>query len=328
MPLGTLDRTPPPFFRQGPSATTRLVFFASLAIFLMAADTRLSLIAPLRSAVSVVLNPVERALLAPIAGLGAAGDYLGGITQARTAVQQADKRLAQQSQTLLTADALRAENARLRALLDLRPSVSAAAQPAEVLYDAPDPYTRKVIIDRGSQRSIVAGSPVIDERGVLGQVTRVYPLTAEVTLLTDRDAAIAVLNNRTRQRGVAYGDPSTGGLELRFTAANADVLQGDLLSTTGFDGVFPGGMPVAKVIQVTRRADSAFAKIVLMPVAPLDDVRHVLVLNPVAEGLPPRPDPSPARNERALTRAAATAAAASGPAKAPATPTPASVPQP
>lgn len=325
MHLGTLDRTPPPFFRQGPSATTRLVFFASLAIFLMAADTRLGLIAPLRSAVSVLLNPVERALLAPIAGLGAAGDYLGGITQARAAASRADERLALQAQKLLTAEALRAENARLRALLDLRPLVSATAQPAEVLYDAPDPYTRKVIIDRGSQRNIAPGSPVIDERGVLGQVTRVYPLTAEVTLLTDRDAAIAVLNNRTRQRGVAYGDPVTGGLELRFTAANADVQRGDLLTTTGLDGVFPGGMPVAKVVQVSRRADSAFAKIVLWPLAPLDDIRHVLVLNPLAEGLPPRPAPSPARNERALTRAAATAAASSA---ATAATTPASAPQP
>lgn len=324
MPIGTLDRSPPPFFRQGPSATTRLVFFASLAVFLMAADTRLGLIAPLRAAVSVLLNPVERALLAPIDGLSASNDYLGGIAQARAAARKADEHLAQQSQKLLTAEALRAENARLRALLDLRPQVSAAAQPAEVLYDAPDPYTRKVVIDRGSQRSIAPGSPVIDERGVLGQVTRVYPLTAEVTLLTDRDAAIAVLNNRTQQRGIAYGDPSAGGMELRFTAANADVQQGDLLTTTGLDGVFPSGMPVAKVMQVIRRADSAFAKIVLTPLAPLDNLRYVLVLSPVAQSLPPRPAPSPARNERALTRAAADAAsgnpaaAASVPAMAPA----------
>lgn len=324
MPLGTLDRTPPPFFRQGPSATTRLVFFASLALFLMAADTRLGIIAPIRSAVSVVLNPVERALLAPIAMLGAAGDYLGGITQARSAVRQADERLAQQAQKLLTVDALVQENARLRALLELRPQLGTSARPAEVLYDAPDPYTRKVIIDRAHQPTLAPGSPVIDERGVLGQVTRVYPLTAEVTLLSDRDAAIAVLNSRTNQRGVAYGDPSIGGMELRFTAANADVQPGDLLTTTGLDGVFPGGLPVAKIVQVLRRADSAFARIVLMPMAPLDNIRHVLVLSPLSEGLPPQPAPSPARNERALTRPApaasaprATTANTSAPASAP-----------
>lgn len=311
MPLGTLDRSPPPFFRQGPSATSRLVFFASLAVFLMAADTRLGLVAPLRSALSVVLNPVERALLAPITGLKTANDYLGGVAALRGAMQKSDEQQAQQSQRLLEVEALRHENERLRALLALRPAVTTPAHSAEVLYDAPDPYTRKVIIDRGSRAAITPGSPVIDERGVLGQVTRVYPLTAEVTLLTDRDAAIAVLNTRTRQRGVAYGDPSTGGLELRFTAANADVQQGDLLATTGLDGVFPDGLPVAKVTQVSRRADSAFARIALAPLAPLDDIRHVLVLDPVARVLPPRPDPSPARNERALVRPSAPAASTS-----------------
>jgi rod shape-determining protein MreC len=305
MPLGTLDRTPPPFFRQGPSATTRLLFFASLAVFLMAADTRLGMVQPLRAALSVVLNPVERALLAPIAGLAAANDYLAGINAARTAVRQANEQQAEQAQRLLQVEALRHENERLRALLELRPQVTTPAAPAEVLYDAPDPYTRKVIIDRGGRASVLPGSPVIDERGVLGQVTRVYPLTAEVTLLTDRDAAIAVLNTRTRQRGVAYGDPASGGLELRFTAANADVQQGDLLATTGLDGVFPDGLPVAKVVQVSRRADSAFAKITLAPLAPLDGIRHVLVLSPLSEVLPQRPDPTPARNERALSRGAA-----------------------
>lgn len=318
MPLGILDRTPPPFFRQGPSATTRLVFFASLAIFLMAADTRLGMIGPVRSAVSVVLNPVERALLAPIAGLAAAGDYLAGIHAARTAVRQANEQQAQQAQRLLEVDALRNENERLRALLELRPRVTTPASPAEVLYDAPDPYTRKVILDRGGHAGLLAGSPVIDERGVLGQVTRIYPLTAEVTLLTDRDAAIAVLNTRTRQRAVAYGDPASGGLELRFTAANADVQAGDLLTTSGLDGVFPEGLPVAKVTQVSRRADSAFAKISLAPVAPLDAIRDVLVLAPLASVLPPRPDPSPARNERALGKPAAPAAGASAAAAAPA----------
>jgi len=310
MPLGTLDRSPPPFFRQGPSAITRLLFFASLAVFLMAADTRLSLIAPLRAAVSVLLNPVERVLLVPIEALAAAGDYLGGISTARNATRRADERLALQAQKLLQVDTLQHENARLRALLELRPQVTTPAWPAEVLYDAPDPYTRKVIIDRGGKQAVTPGSPVIDERGLLGQVTRVYPLTAEVTLLTDRDAAVAVLNTRTRQRGVAYGDPSSGGMELRFTAANADVQSGDLLATTGLDGVFPGGLPVARVAQVSRRADSAFARIVAMPMAPLDDIRHVLVLDPVGEVLPPRPSPSPARNERALTRAAAAASSA------------------
>ena len=170
-----------------------------------------------------------------------------------------------------------------------------------MLYDAADPYTRKVIIDRGLTTGVVAGSPVLDEAGVLGQVTRVYPLVSEVTLVTDRDQAIPVLNIRTGARGVAFGDPAlrANGLELRFMAANADVQVGDLLTTSGVDGVYPPGLPVAKVSKVDRRADSAFARISCLPLALVAGVGHVIVLQPLATQIAPRPTaeqpPGPAR---------------------------------
>ncbi len=162
-----------------------------------------------------------------------------------------------------------------------------------MLYDAPDPYTRKVVIDLGSTHGVERGSPVIDANGVLGQVTRVYPLTSEVTLLLDKDFVIPVLNTRTLVRGVAYGDPAAGGLELRFMGTNADVQAGDLLSTSGVDGVYPPGLPVAKVLKVDRLADTAFAKITLSAVSSANSVRHVLVVKPVGEQMPVRPAPEP-----------------------------------
>jgi len=165
-----------------------------------------------------------------------------------------------------------------------------------VLYDAADPYTRKVIIDKGLTQGVEAGSPVIDESGVLGQVTRVHPLVSEVTLLTDREHAIPVLNTRTGARSVAYGNPSARGglLELRFMAGNADVQAGDLLTTSGVDGVYPPGLPVAKVLKVERRADSGFARIECAPQALVDGARHVMVLGTLAQQLPPRPAPEDA----------------------------------
>lgn len=301
MPIGTLDRTPPPFFRQGPSALSRLVFFASLALFLMAADSRYTVTQPLRVAVAVVLHPLERGLLAPVEALRNGWSYLGGIAQAQRSAEEAAARLTQQSQRLLQTTALEQENTRLRALLGLRERLPYAHHAAEVLYDAPDAYTRKVIIDRGSSAGVLPGSPVIDERGVLGQVTRVYPMSAEVTLLSDRDAAITLVNTRTQLRGIAYGDPSSAGMELRFTAANADVQAGDLMTTSGLDGIYPGGLPVARVTRVDRKADSAFARIGLAPVAPLDAIRHVLVLDPAGRQLPERPETSPARDANALS---------------------------
>jgi rod shape-determining protein MreC len=306
MPLGTLDRTPPPFFRQGPSALTRLLFFASLALFLMAADSRLKVTGPLRAAAAMLLNPVERMLHLPVAAWGNASAYLEGLGAARAAEAQARETLALQAQRVAQTEVLEQENARLRALLELRPRIGVHSLAAELLYDASDPFSRKVIIDRGQNDGVRRGAPVVSEAGVLGQVTRVYAGTAEVTLLIDREAAIPVVNQRTQHRAVAFGEPTSGNMELRFIATNADVQNGDLLTTSGLDGVFPAGLHVARVAEVDRRADQQFAKIVLHPVAGREGVRHLLVLEPVGLQLPPRPaaDPAPAprRGERAPRR--------------------------
>jgi rod shape-determining protein MreC len=128
---------------------------------------------------------------------------------------------------------------------------------------------------------------------VLGQVTRVFPLSSEVTLLTDKDAAIPVLNARTQARGAAFGSAALadGGMEMRFMAGNADVRVGDVLTTSGLDGVYPPGLPVARVASVDRKLDSGFARIVLAPSARPDGVRHVLVIEPIGLQMPARPEP-------------------------------------
>ncbi|MBI2733807.1 MAG: rod shape-determining protein MreC [Aquabacterium sp.] len=289
MPLATLDRTPPPFFKQGPSAFTRLMFFSALAVFMMVADARWKLTQPVRAFVATGLHPVQEVLLAPSRWWSTAGHYFSGLDEARLAQARAQRLVTQQAERVMRADQLERENARLRALLALRPRIEVASMAAEIQYDAPDPFTRKVVIDQGSVSKVVLGSPVIDESGVLGQVTRVYPLTSEVTLVTDKDAAVPVVNVRTQQRGVAYGTPQARGMELRFMAGNADVQVGDVLQTSGLDGVYPAGLPVAKVAQVDRRADSAFARISLVPLANPDSTRHVLLLEPTAGKMPERP---------------------------------------
>ena len=296
MPLGTLDRTPPPFFRQGPSALTKLVFFSALALFLMVADGRFRIVQPLRAGLAVVLLPIQRALAVPVDLWKSAADYMGGLDRALQAGRTAEARLAAQSEQAARVDQLRAENERLRGLLGLRPALATRTLAAEVMYEAADPYSRKVFIDRGQTQGVSPGSPVINDAGVLGQVTRLYPLTAEVTLLVDKDAAIPVLNNRTQQRSVAFGGlqlSGGGAMELRFLSGNADVKPGDEMVTSGIDGVYPPGLPVGRVATVDRRADATFARILVEPAARADAVRHVLVLEPIGEQLPPRPAPDP-----------------------------------
>lgn len=292
MAIGILDRTPPPFFRQGPSALTRLMFFSALALFLMVADTRFKLTQPVRTVMAAVLHPIERVLRTPVEAWSSGSDYMMGLQQARAAEAAARRELSEQAARSSRVEQLLQENLRLRALLELRPALQVRSQAAEVLYDAPDPYSRKVIIDRGAQHGVALASPVINEDGVLGQVTRVYPYSAEVTLLTDKEAAIPVLNNRTQARSAAFGNSSGAGLELRFMAGNADVQVGDELSTSGVDGIYPAGVPVAKVVSIDRRVDSGFARIALVPLAQPDSVRHVLVLEPVGLQMPAKPEPS------------------------------------
>ena len=292
MPLGTLDRTPPPIFRQGYSALTKLAFCSALALFLMVADTRLPIVSTLRVALATALAPIQRGLLVPVELISGGSDYLRGLTQALQRDDAARKQLAQQAERVAQAGSLATENARLRALLDLAPALVVRSQAAEVQYEAADPYSRKLFINRGATQGLALGSPVINEAGVLGQVTRLYPLSAEVTLLTDKDAAIPVINARSQQRGAAYGGLAKGSaMELRFVAANADVKVDDLLETSGVDGTYPAGLAVAKVLHVERQAEGGFARVTLVPTAIADGVRHVLVLEPLSVQLPPRPAP-------------------------------------
>ncbi|MBY0465938.1 MAG: rod shape-determining protein MreC [Burkholderiales bacterium] len=300
MPLGTLDRSPPPFFKQGPSALSKLFFFSALALFLMVADSRLTLVKPVRAVIMTLLFPAQWLVMQPVRGAGTLGDYLTSLEAAQADKHAAQLRLAAQSERAAQVEELTLENQRLRSLLDLRNRLDLQGAAAQVLYDAADPYTRKVIIDKGMTHGVVAGSPVIDESGVLGQVTRVHPLVSEVTLLTDRDQAIPVLNTRTGVRSVAYGQPGLGGteLELRFMAGNADVQTGDVLSTSGIDGIYPAGLPVAKVTSVERRAESAFARVLCTPNAQIHSALHVLVLPPASTHLPPAPEDPPAAPQR------------------------------
>ena len=308
MPLGTLDRTPPPFFRQGPSALTKLLFFSALALFLMVADTRFEFARPIRAALATGLLPVQRTLNIPVQLWHTSDDYLRGLNAALINESAASEKLALLSEKAASAERLAQENTRLRALLDMRPGLPVRSIAAEVLYEGADPFSRKLFIDRGATQGVLAGAPVIGPDGVIGQVTRVFPLNSQVTLLIDKDAAIPVLNARTQARSAAVGGAGGNAMELRFMSPNADVQVGDELTTSGVDGVYPSGLSVARVSAVERRAESGFARILLTPSASSDGVRYVLVLEPVGVQLPKREEEpaaeaqSPARTGKAARK--------------------------
>jgi rod shape-determining protein MreC len=300
MPLGTLDRSPPPFFKQGPSALTKLVVFGALGLLLMVADVRWHLTQPLRSALSVALYPLQWLAMRPVVWGGALGDSLQLRDTAQREAREAQDQLLTQTVRASQVEQLALENRQLRALLNLRERLPVTTRAAEVLYEAADPYSRKLIVNQGAMQGVKLGSPIMDELGVLGQVTRVYPLLSEITLLTDRDQAISVLNTRTAVRGVAYGEyQGSPQLELRYLATNADIEVGDTLTTSGIDGVYPPGLLVGRVTRVERRAGSMFARVLAEPLAQAQGVRHVLLLEPVGTEWPARPEPErPRAGER------------------------------
>ncbi len=283
MAYGTLERSPPPFFRQGPSALTRLVLFSALAILLMALDVRFKVTPMLRQGLSVAIYPLQRMAQAPVDWSRQLSGYLEAPAKAQAEIsrlQRANVALSLQSQMEAQ---LRLENNRLRGLLQLQQSLPPKSVAAQISAQASDPFSRAVVIDRGSLQGVELGSPVIDETGLLGQVTRDYPWSAEVTLITDRDAVVPVQNQRTGERGVVYGEPGLGqgGMELRWMPAAADVRVGDVLVTSGVDGIYPAGLRVARVTAVTRQRDTAFARVMCAPLADVEGGRHVLVLQPL-----------------------------------------------
>lgn len=310
MPFDTLGSAPPPLFKPGPSALSRLIVLSALALFLMLADARLQLAVPLRAALATVLYPAQWLALQPVQLARNAGGYLTELKTARQTQEAAQRRLAEQSVRAGQVEHLWLENAQLRALLALGERVQVPAQAAQVLYDATDAYSRRVVIDKGSMHGIVGGAPVLDEAGVMGQITRVYPLRSEVTLLIDRDQMISVLNTRSGTRSVAYGEPTQHGglLELRYLPAGDDIEVGDLLSTSGLDQVFPPGLPVARVIDIDRQSDPSFARVRCLPLARLQQTRHVMVLTPVSELPAPHPPAAPDTASATETQEPASAA--------------------
>ncbi|WP_291933639.1 rod shape-determining protein MreC [Limnohabitans sp.] len=305
MALDTLERSAPPIFRQGLSATSKMLLLGLLAVLLMAADHRMQISQPIRSGVALVLSPLQWLSLQPVNAVNALTRYFGNLEDAQDAALIFQTRTIAQAQRLQQVEQLSQENAHLRQLLDLRAQVAGPAKAVQVLYDTSDPYTQRVVVDRGLMAGIAQGSAVIDTAGVVGQVTRVYPLVSEVTLLTDRAQSIPVMNARTGSRYVANGDPQTlgGSLDLKFVPAGADMQKGDLLTTSGIDGVYPAGLHVGRIARIDRRVDSSFARVHAEPMA-TERGRHLLVLLPVKDWPePPKPEAPKATKAKATTSA-------------------------
>lgn len=287
--MRAFESSPPPLFNQGVSARARLAFFAFLAIALIIIDSRIKALETVRVGVGVVLYPVQQALLVPGRLAEAVGDYFTSISTLQRENDALKRRQLESAQALAQAQQVERENERLRRLLGARERAGNNAILGAVIYESRDRFSHRIVLHVGTDDGVRAGSPVIDDIGVVGQVTRVFRNTSEVTLLTDKDQSIPIQIARNGLRGIAFGGSDPGTLDLRFMAANADVENGDVAVTSGLDGVYPPGLPVGKVVLVERAAKDQFARIVLIPAAGVENHTSLLVLlvNPAALPAPP-----------------------------------------
>ena len=327
----------PAFFVRGPSPIARLVFFAALSLTLMVTDARLHYLREVREGFVALLHPLQVAANMPVDLYRQTADYLTSHHQLYLDNQQLTRQSLEHSVALQKLQTLEAENSHLRHLLGASKSWTQPAQLAEIMHAGRDPFSRKIVINLGSNQGILAGQAVVDEAGVIGQVTRVYPFSSEVTLVTDKELAIPVQVERNSLRAIAFGNGRDNIIDLPFLPANVDIRKGDRLITSGIDGVYPTGLAVAVVESIDRNPDSPFARIVCIPVAGIENYREVLVLAmPKPEAYQPA-NPTPATAEKpavakpvaaepASPEPASPSSTSASPPSAPPAPTPNAVP--
>lgn len=279
------------FFNRGPTPAVRLAFFSLLSLLLLFVDARYQYLEFTRSALSVLIYPLQRAVTMPATLWRQADAFLvfqENLVRDNAQLRQQHIVDAAQLQQL---QVLKAENEHLRQLIAVQQHADYHMQLAEIVYVERDIFKRKLLLDKGAQANVLAGQVVVDDGGVVGQVTRVYPWLAEVTLVTDKDHAVPVQVLRNGLRAVVFGSGDTSELALRYMPISSDIQEGDILVTSGIDGTYPSGLPVARVSRIERDPAYPFARIQCTPIAGVDKQRQLMILSGLPK-LPERPEPA------------------------------------
>ena len=274
--------TTPQFFRHGPGPLARLMFFTLLSCLLMAEDLRFKYVPELRPAIAVVIYPLQQLAHFPAQMYDRVEAFFASfhLLQENNFLRQ---RYLSDREQLLRLRALEAENRQLRKLLgavkQIETKTAAKTVMAEILYTPRDPFSHKTTLNKGRQHNIQAGQIVVDDKGIIGQITQVSLWTSEVTLITDKDHSVPIQVVRNSLRSVISGAGKNNELELRYLSVNTDIRENDLLVTSGIGGVYPPGIPVAKVTIIDRNPADTFAHIIGTPIAGVDRNQQVLILS-------------------------------------------------
>ena len=267
----------PAFFVRGASAFSRMVFFCALSIIFMAVDARLNYLSQIRQAFIAALHPLEVVANAPSEWYRDIKKYFSVHNELVQENYILKQQAFEQKVMLQRLNTVAAENNHLRSLLSGDVPIQPNAILGEISHMGRDPFTKVVVVNRGSQHSVKAGQAVVDSKGIIGQVTRVYPFTSEVTLITDKELSIPIQIERNQLRAIAFGE-GNNTLDIPYLPTNVDIKVGDKLVTSGIDGVYPAGLAVATVSQILQNPESPFAKIICTPVAEVSNHLQLLLL--------------------------------------------------
>ena len=267
----------PAFFARGASAFSRLMFFCALSITFMAVDARLNYLSQIRQAFIAALHPFEVLANAPSEWYRDVSKYFSGHNQLIQENYNLKQQAFEHQIKLQRLNTIQAENNHLRSLLKGNLPIQPNAVLGEILHMGRDPFTKIVVVNRGSQNRVKAGQAVVDSKGVIGQVTRVYPFTSEVTLITDKTLSIPIQVERNQFRAIAFGE-GNNTLDVPFLPTSVDIKVGDKLVTSGIDGIYPAGLAVAVVTKILQNPQSPFAKIISAPVADVSNHSQLLLL--------------------------------------------------
>ena len=280
------------FFNRGPSPVARLIFFALLSLFLLFIDARYRQLEIMRSILALPIHSLQRLATNIYTQPGVWWDDLSTYVDHQGNLARENLQLREQQSVsaarLQQLDALQSENKRMRELFALAQQADFPMQMAEIVYVERDIFKRKLFVDKGSQKNVNAGQVVIDETGIVGQVTRVYPWLSEVTLITDKDHAVPIQVQRTGLRAVVFGSGDISSLSLRYMPLSSDIKVDDVLLTSGIDGTYPPGLPVARITHIERDPDYPFAHITCVPLAGVDRQKQLMIISGLSK-LPERP---------------------------------------
>ena len=274
----SLSQNPPPLFKQENSARVKIASAIISSILLITVDSKFNYLFDLRSALTYLLNPFVELLLLPRDIAFNAASHLTNISELNKKIEILEDTQRLNGETLVKLEQLEKENINLRKLLSLKPRLKIPSINATVRYELPDAYSRKVVVDKGSNHGVKAGFPVMSAEGIIGQVSKVHFLTCEITLISDANLSIPVVLPRAKIKAITRGKGDTEQFKLQYADISANLQIGDEVLTSGLDGIYPSGLLVGYIHEVTPAIPGQFPVVSGKPSAIIGIQHNVLLL--------------------------------------------------